>query len=119
MEARRTAVADALQTLHRTLTAQQRRALVDAVAKRMQDHGPKGMAHAGKGRFAVLDRTRTHGGAMCAYNHKRQSLRCTSLNHAEYDLHGTLLHGRTHGNLREYVARVRGDRLEIEWEPKS
>ncbi len=65
------------------------------------------------GRYAALDRTCTHGGAMCAYNHRRRTLQCTSLNHAEYDLHGTLLHGRTHGNLRAYETRCRGSRLEI------
>jgi len=66
-----------------------------------------------EGRYAALDRTCTHGGAMCAYDHRRRTLRCTSMNHAEYDLRGTLLHGRTHGNLRAYEARRRGSRLEI------
>ncbi len=66
-----------------------------------------------KGRYAALDRTCTHGGAMCAYDHRRRTLRCTSVNHAEYDLRGTLLHGRTHGNLRAYEARRHGSRLEI------
>lgn len=36
------ATATALDTLHATLTPEQRRALVDAVAKRMADHGPDG-----------------------------------------------------------------------------
>jgi nitrite reductase/ring-hydroxylating ferredoxin subunit len=66
-----------------------------------------------EGSYAALDRTCTHGGAMCAYNHRRRTLQCTSLNHAEFDLHGTLLHGRTHGNLRAYETRCRGSRLEI------
>jgi nitrite reductase/ring-hydroxylating ferredoxin subunit len=77
------------------------------------------VAHAEKGRFVALDRVCTHGGAMCTYNHKRRSLRCTSLNHAEYDLNGTLLHGRTHGNLRAYAVRVLGGHVEIEWERRS
>jgi nitrite reductase/ring-hydroxylating ferredoxin subunit len=72
------------------------------------------VAHVGKGRYAALDRTCTHGGAMCAYDRKRRTLRCTSLNHAEYDLNGTLLHGRTHGNLRSYPARRRANALEID-----
>jgi nitrite reductase/ring-hydroxylating ferredoxin subunit len=71
------------------------------------------VACTGEGRYAALDRTCTHGGAMCAYNHRRRTLQCTSLNHAEFDLRGTLLHGRTHGNLRAYEARCRGSRLEI------
>jgi Spy/CpxP family protein refolding chaperone len=39
-EARGAEVATALQTLHATLTKEQRRALVDSMAKRMADHGP-------------------------------------------------------------------------------
>jgi nitrite reductase/ring-hydroxylating ferredoxin subunit len=75
------------------------------------------VACTGRGRYAALDRTCTHGGAMCAYEHDRRSLRCTSLNHAEYALDGTLLHGRSHGNLRAYEARRRGSRLEIALRP--
>jgi Spy/CpxP family protein refolding chaperone len=41
-EEHRAAVADALQTLHATLTKEQRRALVDVLAKRMEAQGPKG-----------------------------------------------------------------------------
>jgi nitrite reductase/ring-hydroxylating ferredoxin subunit len=63
--------------------------------------------------FVVLDRSCTHGGAQCTYNHKRRTVQCTSLNHAEYDLDGTLLHGRTHGNLRAYMVRLSGSTLEI------
>ena len=74
------------------------------------------VAHTDNGCYAALDRTCTHGGAQCTYNHKRKSLRCTSLNHAEYDLNGTLLHGRTHGNLRAYPARLTGTRLVISLE---
>jgi nitrite reductase/ring-hydroxylating ferredoxin subunit len=72
------------------------------------------IAHAGGDRFVALDRHCTHGGAHCTYNHKRRTLQCTSLNHAEYDLAGTLLHGRTHGNLRAYAVRRSGDLLRIE-----
>ncbi len=71
------------------------------------------VAHTGKNEFAALDRSCTHGGAQCAYNHKRRTLQCTSLNHAEYDLKGTLLHGRTHGDLRAYETRRNGSLLEI------
>jgi hypothetical protein len=53
---------------------------------------------------------------MCTYNSKRRTVQCTSLNHAEFDLQGTLLHGRTHGNLRTYTARAKGRILEIEIE---
>jgi nitrite reductase/ring-hydroxylating ferredoxin subunit len=70
-------------------------------------------------RFVALDRTCTHGGASCTYMHKRRTLRCTSLNHAEYSLDGTLLHGRTHGNLRAYRLRLNGPRLEIDLEKKA
>ena len=77
------------------------------------------VAHAEKGRFVALNRVCTHGGAMCTYNHKRRSLRCTSLNHAEYDLAGTLLHGRTHGDLRAYAVRLRDGHVEIEWERRA
>ena len=63
--------------------------------------------------FAALDRSCTHNGAQCTYDQKRRTLRCTSLNHAEYDLKGTLLHGRTHGNLRAYEARLAGSILEV------
>lgn len=72
------------------------------------------IAHTGGERFVALDRHCTHAGAHCTYNHKRRTLQCTSLNHAEYDLVGTLLHGRTHGNLRAYEVRRSGDLLRIE-----
>jgi nitrite reductase/ring-hydroxylating ferredoxin subunit len=71
------------------------------------------VAHTGKNDFAALDRSCTHGGAQCTYNHKRRTVQCTSLNHAEFDLKGTLLHGRTHGNLRAYKTRRTGSLLEI------
>jgi nitrite reductase/ring-hydroxylating ferredoxin subunit len=66
-----------------------------------------------KRRYVALDRSCTHNGAQCAYDHKRRTLQCTSLNHAEYSLDGTLLHGRSHGDLRAYETRCRGSRLEI------
>lgn len=66
-----------------------------------------------KREFIALDRTCTHGGAMCTYNHPRKTLRCTSLNHAEYDLSGILLHGRSHGNLRRYETRLNDSELEV------
>ncbi len=71
------------------------------------------VARTGKDSFVALDRTCTHGGAQLTYNHKRRTLQCTSLNHAEYALDGTLLHGRTHGNLRAYEVRRVGTRLAI------
>ncbi len=71
------------------------------------------VARTGKNEFVALDRSCTHGGAQCTYNHKRRTVQCTSLNHAEYDLKGTLLHGRTHGNLRAYEVRRTGSLLEI------
>ena len=71
------------------------------------------LVHAERGRFVAVERTCTHGGAQCTYNSKRRTLQCTSLNHAEYDLHGTLLHGRTHGNLRTYRTAVSGSKVEI------
>lgn len=73
--------------------------------------------HAGRGRFAALNRSCTHGGAQCAYNRKRKTIQCTSLNHAEYDLEGRLLHGRTHGDIRRYPVRREGARLVIGLEP--
>jgi nitrite reductase/ring-hydroxylating ferredoxin subunit len=72
-----------------------------------------------KGRWAAVDRTCTHGGAMCAYQKRSRTLRCTSLNHAEYTLEGKLLHGRTHGNLRSYAVKERAGWLEIELEKKA
>jgi nitrite reductase/ring-hydroxylating ferredoxin subunit len=71
------------------------------------------IAHTEGRRFVALDRSCTHAGAQCTYNQKRRTLQCTSLNHAEYDLNGTLLHGRTHGNLRTYEVRLAGAFLEI------
>jgi nitrite reductase/ring-hydroxylating ferredoxin subunit len=70
-------------------------------------------------RYHALDRACTHGGASCAYQQRTRTLRCTSLNHAEYTLEGTLLHGRTHGNLRAYPVRLRGRVLEIELEQRA
>lgn len=77
------------------------------------------VVHVREQTFVALDRSCTHGGAQCTYNALRQSLRCTSLNHAEYDLEGNLLHGRTHGNLRTYPVRRNGDVLEIALAVKS
>ena len=74
------------------------------------------IVHTHDGRFVALDRTCTHGGGQCAYNHSRRTVQCTSLNHAEYDLQGTLLHGRTHGNLRAYEVRRAGKRIEVRLE---
>ena len=71
------------------------------------------LARTGKNGFVALNRACTHGGAPCTYNHKRRTLQCTSLNHAEYDLRGALLHGRTHGDLRAYEVRRAGTFLEI------
>jgi len=70
-------------------------------------------------RYHVLDRACTHGGASCTYQQRSRTLRCTSLNHAEYSLDGTLLHGRTHGNLRSYPVRRRGTILEIDLEHQA
>jgi len=64
------------------------------------------IVHAAHNRYVALDRSCTHGGAQCTYNKKRKTLQCTSLNHAEYDLNGTLLHGRTHGNLKSYKVQA-------------
>ncbi|MBI4906902.1 MAG: Rieske 2Fe-2S domain-containing protein [Acidobacteria bacterium] len=69
--------------------------------------------------FVALNRACTHGGASCTYMHKSRTLRCTSLNHAEYTLDGTLLHGRTHGNLRAYHLRLNGPYIEIDLEKAS
>lgn len=45
---RHAASIEALQTLHKTLTKEQRRALVDKLQKRAEEHGPRGMFN-GKG----------------------------------------------------------------------
>jgi nitrite reductase/ring-hydroxylating ferredoxin subunit len=71
------------------------------------------LIHVGHGHYVALDRSCTHGGAQCTYNPKRHTLQCTSLNHAEFDLQGALLHGRTHGNLRTYEVRTSGATVEI------
>jgi hypothetical protein len=41
------------------------------------------------------------------------------LNHAEYDIRGTLLHGRTHGNLRTYETVATDSSVEIRLERKA
>jgi nitrite reductase/ring-hydroxylating ferredoxin subunit len=71
------------------------------------------LIHQERGKYVAMDRSCTHGGAQCTYNPKRRTLQCTSLNHAEYDLRGTLLHGRTHGNLRTYQTVTSGSTIEI------
>ena len=71
------------------------------------------IVHADGGHFTALDRSCTHGAGQCAYNRSRRTVQCTSLNHAEYDLKGTLLHGRTHGNLRAYEVRRAGKSIEV------
>lgn len=71
------------------------------------------LIHARRGFYVAMDRSCTHGGAQCTFNPKRNTLQCTSLNHAEYDLRGTLLHGRTHGNLRVYETKTSGMTVEI------
>jgi nitrite reductase/ring-hydroxylating ferredoxin subunit len=71
------------------------------------------LIHVRRGLYVALDRSCTHGGAQCTFNPKRHTLQCTSLNHAEYDLQGTLLHGRTHGNLKTYVTKASGETVEI------
>ncbi len=71
------------------------------------------LIHAGRGSYVAMDRSCTHGGAQCTYNPKRHTVQCTSLNHAEYDLGGRLLHGRTHGDLRTYPVQASGSMLEI------
>ncbi len=77
------------------------------------------LIHAGRGLYVAMDRSCTHAGAQCTYDRKRQTLQCTSLNHAEYDLRGKLLHGRTHGDLRTYPVRVTGSALEIMLRPDA
>lgn len=77
------------------------------------------VARTGRDQYAAINRTCTHGGAQCTYNHSRRTLQCTSLNHAEYDLSGKLLHGRTHGDLRTYPVRRTGATLEIQLDGKA
>jgi nitrite reductase/ring-hydroxylating ferredoxin subunit len=77
------------------------------------------VVHPDKKSYYAMDRACTHGGAMVAYHRDRGTVQCTSLNHAEYDMQGRLLHGRTHGNLRSYVARLAGSRLEIAWKESA
>jgi nitrite reductase/ring-hydroxylating ferredoxin subunit len=77
------------------------------------------LIHAGRGQYVAMDRSCTHGGAQCTYNPKRRTVQCTSLNHAEYDLEGRLLHGRTHGSLRSYKIQTSGSRLEIALEREA
>jgi Rieske Fe-S protein len=77
------------------------------------------LIHVERGHYVAMDRTCTHGGAQCTYNPKRRTLQCTSLNHAEYDLGGTLLHGRTHGNLRTYKTEKSGATVAISLENRT
>jgi nitrite reductase/ring-hydroxylating ferredoxin subunit len=77
------------------------------------------LIHVRRGIYVAMDRTCTHGGAQCTYNPARHTLQCTSLNHAEYDLRGTLLHGRTHGNIRAYETKASGATVQIRLEPSA
>lgn len=77
------------------------------------------LIHAERGHYIAMERTCTHGGAMCTYNARRHTLQCTSLNHAEYDMRGTLLHGRNHGNLRTFETTTTGSIIEIRLENKA
>lgn len=77
------------------------------------------LVHVSRGHYVSMDRSCTHGGAQCTFNSQRHTLQCTSLNHAEYDLRGTLLHGRTHGNLRTYETKASGPTVEIWLERKA
>jgi nitrite reductase/ring-hydroxylating ferredoxin subunit len=77
------------------------------------------LIHAERGHYVAMERSCTHNGAQCTYNPRRRTLQCTSLNHAEYDMRGTLLHGRTHGNLRTYETVATGSILEIRMESKA
>jgi len=61
------------------------------------------LIHVRRGVYVAMDRACTHGGAQCRFNAKRHTLH----------LRGTLLHGRTHGNLRTYVTKASGERVEI------
>lgn len=71
------------------------------------------LIHVRRGLYVSMDRSCTHGGAQCTFNPRRDTVQCTSLNHAEYDLRGTLLHGRTHGNLKTYETKMSGATVEI------
>ncbi|MEN6535708.1 MAG: hypothetical protein ABFD60_17105 [Bryobacteraceae bacterium] len=77
------------------------------------------LVHAESKRYVTLNRACTHGFAPCAYNQRRHTVQCTSLNHAEYTLDGTLLHGRTHGNLRAYPTKANKSSIEITLEAKA
>ena len=77
------------------------------------------LIHADRGHYVAMDRSCTHNGAQCTYDPKRRTLQCTSLNHAEYDLRGTLLHGRTHGDLRTYRTESAGSTIAIYVEEKA
>jgi Rieske Fe-S protein len=77
------------------------------------------LIHVEREHYVAMDRSCTHNGAQCTYNPKRHTLQCTSLNHAEYDLRGTLLHGRTHGNLRTYKTEKSGATVAISLEDRT
>jgi Spy/CpxP family protein refolding chaperone len=64
MAAHRTAEASALSTLHATLTADQRRALVDAMTKREADHAAKRAANAGAPGAKAAHAGHARGGPM-------------------------------------------------------
>jgi Rieske Fe-S protein len=74
------------------------------------------LIHVDKDQYVAMNRSCTHGGAQCTYNPKRRRVRCTSLNHAEYDLAGTLLHGRTHGNLQTYEVTATRSTITVKWQ---
>jgi Rieske Fe-S protein len=72
------------------------------------------VAHPDSSRFAVLDRSCTHGGAQVVYNRHNRTVQCTSWGHSEFALDGAVLGGSAREPLRAYPVRRRGDLLEID-----
>lgn len=81
--------------------------------------GIPALLHSGRRTYTAMNRSCTHNGAQGTYNHKRRTVRCTSLNHAGFDLPGTLLRGRTHGNPRTYPAMATARQVTIALEPHA
>jgi len=77
------------------------------------------VVHPAKNRFAVLDRSCTHGGAPVVYNRHNQTVQCVSWGHSEFALDGALLGGSAKRPLRAYEIRRAGNRLEIVLEAKA
>jgi Rieske Fe-S protein len=69
------------------------------------------VVQSGKGGFAALERSCTHGGAQVVYNERNGTVQCTSWGHSEFALDGTVLAGPPPRPLTRVRLEVRGDEI--------